>query len=76
MPSASALNAASAITSSPLFQCSWCGDAIGTHPAAQAEPDNYGICKSCLETQLASLGARKPARSAPRRSATPLQATR
>ena len=44
--------------------CSWCGEPIGTAASSAGSEKNFGICPSCLETELARLGRRKRARHA------------
>jgi hypothetical protein len=69
MPPSTALSSRS---SSPTgrFVCAWCEDELredAREGAGSREPtDNFGLCSSCLDAQLARLRARKPARTAPR----------
>jgi hypothetical protein len=58
--------------------CSWCGDRIGPGTRPGREAENFGICRGCLDEELARLEARKPARSdgRSRRRAAPLRAAR
>jgi hypothetical protein len=52
----------SAAGSSPMFLCSWCGGSIGPQTPTGDDAGNFGICSTCLESELASLGASAPPR--------------
>lgn len=56
------------------FLCSWCGDSIGPVAHLAEQPENFGICPSCLESELARLGPSKRGKRARNEAELPVAA--